>query len=160
MTEQKNLPSMKLIAKQLRKYSGRGRMVLIGPVRIWAEPNSGRDSYGVVAATHDKTGRECLFETMVFLGAVAAEPPQWLADAVDGVLLVKQGNEITVSEAEKNARGLDRTVPLPFQARARVPDRAGAGRRDARVFPRREERAAAHSHSRRPKLDMRRGRNE
>ena len=101
MTEQKNLPSMKLIAKQLRKYSGRARMVLIGPVRIWAEPNSGRDSYGVVAATHDKTGRECLFETMVFLGAVAAEPPQWLADAVDGVLLVKQGNEITVSEAEK-----------------------------------------------------------
>jgi hypothetical protein len=43
MTEQKNLPSVGLIAKQLRKYSGRGRMVLIGPVRIWAEPKSGHD---------------------------------------------------------------------------------------------------------------------
>jgi hypothetical protein len=88
-------------------------MVLIGPVRVWAEPKSGRDCYGVVAVTHDKTGRECLFESMIFFGAVAGEPPQWLADAVDGVLLVKQGNEITVSEAEKlreDLIGLCRTL--------------------------------------------------
>jgi hypothetical protein len=101
MTEQKNLPSMGLIAKALRKYSGRGKLVLIGPVRIWFDQNSGRDMFGLVAITHDATHHECCFETMIYFGSVAAEPPQWLADAVDGVLLVKQGNEITASEADK-----------------------------------------------------------
>ena len=71
MIEQKNIPSMQLVAKQLRRYSGRGRLVLIGPVRIWTEPKSGDDMYGVFAITHDKTGRECLFDSMVFFGGVA-----------------------------------------------------------------------------------------
>jgi hypothetical protein len=71
-----------------------------GPVRIWTDPKSSRDMYGVVAVTHDKTGRECLFESMIYFGAVAGEPPPELADACDVVLLVKRADEITAAEAE------------------------------------------------------------
>ena len=101
MTEQIVTPNMGAIAKQLRKFSGRGRMVLIGPTRIWTEPKSGRDMYGVCAVTHDKTGRECLFDSMIFFGGVAGEPPQAFVDACDVVLLVKRADEVTKSEADK-----------------------------------------------------------
>ena len=76
-------------------------MLLIGPVRIWTDPNSGREMYGVVAVTHDRTGRECLFDTMIFFGDVAGEPPQAFVDACDVVLLVKRADEITAAQADK-----------------------------------------------------------
>jgi hypothetical protein len=39
---------MGTIVRALRKYSGRGRMVLIGPVRLWFDKNSDRDYLGGV----------------------------------------------------------------------------------------------------------------
>jgi len=93
MTEQL---SMRLIVKELRKYSGRGRLVLIGPVRVWVEPKSGRDMYGAVAVTHDKTGRECLFERIIFFGGVSN-----LCDAcVEQLAAAADVDEITAAEAE------------------------------------------------------------
>ena len=68
MTEQM---SVRLMVKELRRASGRGRLVLIGPVRVWVEPDSGRKMYGAAAVTHDKTGRECLFDRMIFFGGVS-----------------------------------------------------------------------------------------
>src|SRR5262249_1895851 len=96
MAEQKNPLSMRLIVKELRKYSGRGRLVLIGPVRVWAEPNSGRDYFGAVGVTHDKTGRECLFERIIFFGPVAS-----LCDAcLEQLAAASDADEITAAEAE------------------------------------------------------------
>jgi len=96
MAEQKNPLSMRLIVKELRKYSGRGRLVLIGPVRVWAEPNSGRDYFGAVGVTHDKTGRECLFERIIFFGPVAS-----LCDAcLEQLAAAADVDEITAAEAE------------------------------------------------------------
>jgi hypothetical protein len=83
MIEQIVTPSMGTIAKQLKKYSGRGRMVLIGPVRTWFDQNYDRDSYGLVAVTHDATHHECCFDSMIFFGAVATEPPPEVVAAVD-----------------------------------------------------------------------------
>jgi hypothetical protein len=63
--------SAELIAKRLRQHSGRGRLLLIGPVRVYVEPQSGQRMYAAVAITHDKSGRECLFDRIIFFGAVA-----------------------------------------------------------------------------------------
>ena len=127
------LPSMGLVAKQLRKYSGRGRMVLIGPVR---------------------TGRECLFESMIYFGAVAGEPPPpELVAAADVVIEIKRADEITGAEADKLREDLIGLCRCYFK-RVHVQDRARAGRRDRRVLPRREEPAAARRHSRRSEFDM------
>jgi hypothetical protein len=101
MIDHEEKPSLGLVAKELKTLCG-GQTILIGPLRIWTDRKSGRDMYGVVVAGRDKSRRECIYNTMIFLGAVAAgEPPQWLMGAVDTVLLVKRADEITVSEGEK-----------------------------------------------------------
>src|SRR5262249_31104005 len=134
-------------------------MVLIGPTRIWFDKNSDRDQSGVVSITHDKTGHECCFDSMVFFGGVADEPPQQLADACDVVLLARRADEVTRSEADKLRNDLIGHCRTLFKRVRGVRDRAGACRRDARVLPRREERAAARCHSCRSEfgLTMRRG---
>ena len=89
------------MVKELKKMCG-GQTILVGPLRIWLESGSECDMYGVTVATRDKTGGECFRNTMIYLGSVAAgQPPQWLMDTVDTVLLVKRADELTLSEAEK-----------------------------------------------------------